>query len=371
VIVDACRSGAGYRQKGGKPAEEFAIKLTDTLSTTGDAFISSSTEDEASVEAGEISGSVFTHNLVSGLRGAADASGDRQITLTEAYRYAYEQTVNRTALLGAGTQHPSYDYRLSGQGELVLTTLLKPSATLVLPAGAERAVLTDVMRDQVVAEVPKGAGQVLALPPGQYGVRLFKEGQGFGGRFTLTDGARRELSWSEVVPVASSMQLATKGPEVNKRLEPSWSDEHVIGLSAGVVPSVSQLGLQGMLRVFGEPRAGHGLSFAVVGSRAQSGALSESQLEARAGYRFSWQLGPVWLGVGAEVGPALVLQSDSGGTYAAAAGVIAPRAVARLELTRMFVLTLDGELAVELASVDHKLSAAFRPAASLGVAVRF
>jgi hypothetical protein len=279
--------------------------------------------------------------------------------------------VSHTALMGGGTQHPSYDYRLSGQGELVLTTLLKPSATLVLPSGAERTVLTDVMRDQVVAEVPKGAGQVLALPPGQYGVRLFKEGQSFGGRITLTDGARRELSWSEVTPVTSSMQLASKGPEVSKHLEPSWDQAHVIGVSVGVVPSVSQLGLQGMLRVFGEPKAGHGLSFALVGSRAQAASVSESQLEARVGYRFSWQLGPVWLGAGAEVGPALVLQSDAAGTYAAAAGVVAPRAGARLDLGSVFVVTLDGELALELAPVDGKFSAVFRPAATLGVAVRF
>lgn len=372
VIVDACRSGAGYRQKGGKPADEFAIKLTDSLATTGDAFISSSTEDEAAVEAGEISGSVFTHNLVSGLRGAADASGDKQITLTEAYRYAYEQTVSRTALLGGGSQHPSYDYRLSGQGELVLTTLLKPSATLVLPGGAERTVLTDVLRDQVVVEVPKGAGQVLALPPGQYGVRLFKQGQSFGGRITLVEGARRELAWNDVSPVSSAMQLAAKGgPIVSQRPEPTWDEARVLGLSLGVAPSVGQVGLEGMLRVFFEPRAGRGLSFALLGAHAQVQSVAESQLEARVGYRFSWQLGPVWLGAGAEAGPAVVLQSDAAGSYVSAAGVLAPRVGARVDLGTAFTITADGELGVELLSIDGKVTGVFRPAATLGVAFRF
>ena len=46
AIVDACKSGAGFLQKGGKPAEAFSIKLTDTLVASGDAFITSSAADE-------------------------------------------------------------------------------------------------------------------------------------------------------------------------------------------------------------------------------------------------------------------------------------------------------------------------------------
>ncbi len=371
LIVDACRSGAGFRQKGGKPTEGFAIKLTDQLSTTGEAFITSSTEDEPAVETGEVSGSVFTHNLVSGLRGAADASGDRQVTLSEAYRYAYEQTVSRTALMAAGAQHPSYDYRLSGQGELVLTSLLKPSATLVLPRGAERSVVTDVLRDQVVVEVPGGAAQTLALPPGQYGVRLFKEGQGFGGRITLAEGARRELSWDDLSPVASSVPIARKGPGLEAHPERAWQDYRVLGLSLGVVPSVGQLGLQGMLRVSGEPRAGWGLSFALIGAHTQVHSVSESAVEGRAGYRFTTQLGPLWLGAGAELGPAVVWQSTGTGTAASFAGILAPRAGARVALGSAVMITLDGEAGLAFLSINSKLGVVFRPAATLGVALRF
>src|SRR5439155_22262890 len=103
------------------------------------------------------------HNLISGLRGAADTSGDKQITLAEAYRYAYDRTVSATSMLPVGVQHPSYDYRLSGQGELVLASLLKPSATLVVPEGSEGSLVTEVVRDQVVVELPPGPIREVAL----------------------------------------------------------------------------------------------------------------------------------------------------------------------------------------------------------------
>ena len=97
-IVDACKSGAGLREKGGRPSEAFIIKLADTLQQTGEAFISSSAADEAALESNEVMGSYFTHNLISGLRGAADASGDKLVTLAEAYRYAYDRTVSATEI---------------------------------------------------------------------------------------------------------------------------------------------------------------------------------------------------------------------------------------------------------------------------------
>ena len=88
VVVDACRSGAGLREKGGKPSDAFTIRLSDTLQATGEAFITSSAADESALESSEVMGSYFTHNFISGLRGAADASGDKLVTLAEAYKYA-------------------------------------------------------------------------------------------------------------------------------------------------------------------------------------------------------------------------------------------------------------------------------------------
>jgi hypothetical protein len=107
--------------KGGHPGPAFTIRLSDEVSSTGEALLTSSAADELALESREIGGSFFTHHLVSGLRGAADTSGDGKITLAEAYQYAFERTVSATASMTIGTQHPGYDYRLPGRGDLVLS----------------------------------------------------------------------------------------------------------------------------------------------------------------------------------------------------------------------------------------------------------
>lgn len=157
AIVDSCRSGALLADKGGKPGLPFQIRLRDDLASSGQVLLTSSAADELAQELRDLRGSFFTHQLITGLRGAADASGDGRVTLAEAYQYAFAHTVSATTDTLGGAQHPAYDYRLSGQGELVLTDLSHAAATLVLPSGFERAVVTDVARDEVLAELAAGA----------------------------------------------------------------------------------------------------------------------------------------------------------------------------------------------------------------------
>ena len=52
-------------------------------------MITSSAAREAALESAEIEASFFSHHLISGLRGAADTSGDGLVTLAEAYQYAF------------------------------------------------------------------------------------------------------------------------------------------------------------------------------------------------------------------------------------------------------------------------------------------
>lgn len=373
VVVDACRSGAGFREKGGRQAEPFVIKLTDTLQSTGDAYIASSAESEAALESKEVLGSIFTHHLVSGLRGVADSSGDGLVTLGEAYRYAYDQTVARTAMLPVGAQHPTYDYKLTGQGELVLATLQRASAKLVLPEGTERAVVSDVLRDQVIAEVPSAATRELALPPGQYGLRLFKQGQSYGGRVAVAEGGRREVRWEELQAISASTEVARKGAFVARDLSEAdaWPGDRLLGLSLGVVPAIAPIGVQVAGRVAFEPRLGPGLSFAAVGAHAARGTVSESAVELRVGLRWAWRLGPVWLGLGGEAGPALVWQNTGSGVLMAMAGVVAPRFGARLLLGGPFVLSLEGEAGVAFFGLDGGVGVSFRPGGTLGIGFRF
>ena len=134
LVIDSCKSGSLLQSKGGTRVRPFEIQMNDDLPISAKQLITSSAANESALESEEIRGSFFTHYFVSGLRGAADTSGDGQVSLAEAYKYAFVQTESATAATLGGIQHPSYDYRLSGQGELILTSLSGNSATLTLPA---------------------------------------------------------------------------------------------------------------------------------------------------------------------------------------------------------------------------------------------
>ncbi|MFP2930136.1 caspase domain-containing protein, partial [Pyxidicoccus sp. 3LG] len=119
-VVDACRSGSIVETKGGRPVASFASQVVDELEVNGLALLTSSGADELSQERRALAGSVFTHHLVSGLRGAADANEDGRVTLSEAYQHAYQRTEADTAATPV-PQRPAFRYELKGQGEVVLT----------------------------------------------------------------------------------------------------------------------------------------------------------------------------------------------------------------------------------------------------------
>lgn len=174
LILDACRSGGITRVKGVSPAEPFEIQLQDRLDVEGFAIITSSAESEDSQESDGLRASFFTHHLVSGLRGAADADGDLRVSLQEAYAYAYRETLRssgKTLML----QHPTYAYAIEGKGDFVLTHLSDGKGRF----GALRVeepgiylVHDDGERNLVTAElrVREGGARVL-LAPGRYFVQ--------------------------------------------------------------------------------------------------------------------------------------------------------------------------------------------------------
>lgn len=110
AILDSCASGAFTRAKGGVARPPFIVD--SSIDVHGHAFLTSSSADEAAQESDRIGASFFTHYLVSGLRGAADASGDRRITLTEAYRFAFEETSRalRPRSLAPSTRRTRFDW---------------------------------------------------------------------------------------------------------------------------------------------------------------------------------------------------------------------------------------------------------------------
>jgi hypothetical protein len=165
--------------------------LVDRSSTVaGHAFLTSSSADEVSQEAGRIGGSFFTHALVSGLRGAADADQDQRVTLQEAYDFAHAETLSRTEATQRGTQHPQYEFDLSGSGDLVITDLASTTSGLRLPEELSGRVHIWAADGTLAAELFKPAGRTLeiGLPPSRYRVVVEGENTAREGRLDLLRG---------------------------------------------------------------------------------------------------------------------------------------------------------------------------------------
>ncbi len=136
----------------------------------GHAFLTSSSADEVAQESEGLGGSFFTHYLTSGMRGAADVSGDGKITLNEAYQFAFHETLGGTVDTRGGAQHPAYDIQLSGTGDVVMTDVRQTSAGLILSEALQGRCFVRNADDQLVVELQKPLGRSvqLGLEPGAY-----------------------------------------------------------------------------------------------------------------------------------------------------------------------------------------------------------
>ncbi len=372
TIIDSCKSGAALLLKGGKPAPAFAIRLTDELTTSGEAVLASSAADENALESKEVMGSFFTHHLVSGLRGAADASGDLQVTLTEAYAYAWARTVSSTAATIHGPQHPAYDYRLSGQGELVLTHLQQPDAGLELPQGFARAVITDLARDQVVAELQPGSPRRVALAAGNYGVKLFRGDEGFGGRVRLDSRGVRSVGWDELAPLKRT-QVSSKGGEVRAAVQPKEPEDDPLSLTLGVGGSTGVaegLGAMLGLRLAFEPFSPGGGYLALEAATGSAASFSESAVYLRGGYGLAVRANRITVQAGIELGPGVIWQvvrnGDGAFSFIATAG---PRLEARYQLTGPLHLTAGAGASGLLLQIDGGLGLSWVASAQAGLSV--
>lgn len=223
AFLDACRSGAITRRKGARRAPAFEVDA-GPRAARGLVILTSSSNDEDSQESDRITGSFFTHALVSGLLGEADASGDGRVSLAEAYAYAYDRTVAGTIQTSAGPQHPTFSFDLAGNGDVILTDLRGPSTSfLALPAELEGDfVVVDGASRQVAAEIEKRAGvtQRLALAPGAYYVKTRR-----------SDGLR--------VGEVEVPESGTAALDVARMYDVSFDDDPVKGAGAPPMPHLS------------------------------------------------------------------------------------------------------------------------------------
>lgn len=194
AVIDACGSGAITRAKGGVAVPAFMVDKSSDMK--GYAFITSSTQDESSQESDKLKGSFFTHSLVSGLRGAGDISGDGKVTLSEAYQFAFNETLQKTEATMGGAQHPSRDMNLAGTGDVVMTDLRSMNAGLDIGEDVEGRLFIRDERGELVAELYKKAGRPinLGLAAGKYSVRLERPAEYKEASVTLQDNYRAQLT---------------------------------------------------------------------------------------------------------------------------------------------------------------------------------
>ena len=201
-VMDACKSG-GILRKGGTPTKAFDFVVQDEIATRGVAVITSSAENEDAQESDRLQGGVFTHHLVAGLIGAADTSGDARVSLAEAYRYAYEQTVITTST-SAIVQHPTYSFDVRGRDEIVMTDLspARQRGVLRLVDAGLYVILRGASGRGVVAELNARRDTHITLDPGSYLVRRREPSAVFERVVIIAGGATTKLATDELERVA-------------------------------------------------------------------------------------------------------------------------------------------------------------------------
>ena len=240
VLLDACQSGAISRIKGAEATADFSYNSINRLNTAGIAVMASSSATELSQESESLRSSYFTHHLLVGLRGAGDTDHDGRVTLAEAYRYAYNQTLAATAATAVGSQHATLETGLRGKGEVVLTYPAAASSRMELPSALAGDVLVRLEpTGTVLAELHKVGGQAirLALPPGHYVAIVRQEGKQDGqqeGRarrcdLALADG-HTEILNAAACPDVEPVAVAAKGTSFSPR-QP-WSFHAALGASS-------------------------------------------------------------------------------------------------------------------------------------------
>src|SRR5205085_559253 len=89
----------------------------------------------------------------------------------------------------------------------------QPSAALALPDGFDRVLVIDIARNQVIAELGRGAPARIAVMPGRYGVRAWRGDKVLEGTVAIAAHETHAMRSEELVPAASvSTRAKGSGP---------------------------------------------------------------------------------------------------------------------------------------------------------------
>jgi hypothetical protein len=235
-FIDACQGGAWTRAKGLHEVAPFAVPLS-TLRSEGSVLIASSSGSESAHESDLLRGSFFTHHFTAGLLGAADQTGDGEVSLNEAFDYAKRLTIRDSARYAKAPQHPSFDLRLRGRQDLVLAQLPASASTLVIEQEHGSLEVVQLSTGAVVSELPAGRRATrLALQPGRYLVRRAVRRVLSAGEIEVAPGAATVVRERELAPVGPLETTGRKGASVSGRLlvTSSTAERGVVELRAGL-----------------------------------------------------------------------------------------------------------------------------------------
>lgn len=222
LILDACRSGALTRVKGGTTVAPFDLEIDERLAAEGVVFLTSTSANEDAQESDALKGSFFTHYLVSGMLGPADENDDGRVGLREAYDYAYQHTLRASSRTLVGPQHPTFNWEVRGKGDVTLTKVEGARrAMLEVPPGRSYLVMRGDEQGPVVAELlASGRARRMSLEPGRYFVRGRGRDHMLEGGVVLTAGRRTDLASADLSRakyarlVRKGARTMVHGPEV-------------------------------------------------------------------------------------------------------------------------------------------------------------
>lgn len=388
TIVDACRDEPGeVRSKGASHADPFEIKLEHEAGPSGRVLITSAGRNEVAQESDRLRGSFFTHHLLSGMRGAADRDGDRQVSLDELYRYAYRHTLVSSHAHLAAVQHPQLEVELRGEGDLVVTRLSHAQAVLTLAAPlAGDLMVVDADNGQVVAQVFKTGGAIarLALPAGRFRVQLREDDAIYSGEVGLEWGGGALLEPSALERSAFE-QSANKGGVTLPARVLLFAGPRLGTTVVGTGAAMPGAGLRVALDLAGMRYAFDGtLGFAHAENDRQERDYLDTRAGLSAGPRLSFSPLSLWLALGAgalwvherstrvlmdhelqTLGVPAHGQGDALGPY------LAPQLALDLALGGDFMLSAMTELQVALIAVDERVRLRVGPAGALALGRRF
>lgn len=214
VIIDACRTPVESAEKGGVPGPGVSVSLHRSEKLQGDLYISSASRGEPAQEWSFLKGALFTHHLVTGLRGAADLDGNGRISLSEAYSYAFRRTLSGAVTARSGPQHPSFDFHMAGHGDWTFTSPGKERSAIVLKESIAGTVWVVDRESRMVAEVEKAEETTvrLAVSPGWYRIIVPEENRAMVTDVSLAFGKERSVERRDLVTMRLR-DVVERGPE--------------------------------------------------------------------------------------------------------------------------------------------------------------